>query len=121
MSHQIDQSLEKMREDFKKYLIKSNVFEALTKVLISIYELEIKPTNPLDYIRTHMTEIIDEKEELKLLKNKYDTIVTQIHEMEEENMNLAKTLKELQLSENDKKKSDKCELEADEKLFGQEE
>lgn len=51
-------------EGFKKKLNESGVIEALTNVLANLYELEIRPTDPLEYIRTHMTETISEKEEL---------------------------------------------------------
>lgn len=87
--------LNSKREDFKKYLNKYGVIEALTMVLLNLYEMEIRPTDPLDYIRTHMTETIYEREELKKLQVQHDDMVAQIQQMEEENMKLAKTLKEL--------------------------
>lgn len=85
-----------MQGEFKKYLNESGVIEALVDVLAKLYELEIKPTDPLDYIRTNMTETVKEKEELKELKTKHDQLITQIQEMEEKNMNLAKAIKELE-------------------------
>lgn len=84
------------REDFKKYLYESGLFEALTNILVNLYELEIKPKDPLDYIRTHMTQNIYEKEELKILKAKHYDIITQIQTIQEENMNLATSIKELE-------------------------
>ncbi|XP_022176653.1 C-Myc-binding protein-like [Myzus persicae] len=84
------------REDFKKYLNDLGVIDALTNVLANLYRLEIRPTDPLDYIRTHMTETVIEREELKMLKANYDSMMSQIQEMEEENMQLAKTIKELE-------------------------
>lgn len=84
------------REDFKKYLYESGLFEALTKVLINLYELERKPIDPLDYIRTHMTQNIYEKEELRIIKAKHDDIITQIQTIQEENKNLTKLIKELE-------------------------
>lgn len=96
MSKQEDEfPLNIKHEDFKKYLNKFGVIEALTKVLIDLYEMKMRPTDPLDYIRTHMTETIKEREELKKLQIQYDSLVVQNQEMEEENINLAKTLKEL--------------------------
>lgn len=105
MSDQTDQTLEKKRQDFKSYLIKSGVFEALTKALISIYEMDTKPADPLNYIRTHMSE---EDEGLKILQAKYDSMVTEIQEMEEENMNLAKSIREMQPIENYEDQTDEC-------------
>lgn len=84
------------REDFKKYLCTSGLSEALTKVLVNLYELEIKSINPLDYIRTHMTQIINEKEELKILKSKHYELTKQIQIIQEENMNLENSIKELE-------------------------
>jgi len=84
------------REDFKKYLNDLGVIDALTNILANLYQLEIRPTDPLDYIRTHMTENVIEKEELKMLKANYNSMISQIQEMEGENMQLAKTIKELE-------------------------
>lgn len=83
-------------KEFKKYLNKSGVIEAITNILANLYELEERPTDPLDYIRTHMTETIKEREELEKLKSIYDYMVIQIQEMEDENINLAKAIKELE-------------------------
>lgn len=94
MSKLEDELFYNKREDFKRYLNKLGVIEALTKVLLNLYEMETRPKDPLDYIRTHMTAIINEREELRILKIKHDNMVAQIQKMEEENMNLANTLKE---------------------------
>jgi len=82
-------------KEFKKYLKEFRVIESVTNVLLNIYELDVRPTDPLDYIRTHMTETANEMEELETLTAKRDSMVTEIQEMEEENMNLENTIKEL--------------------------
>ncbi|XP_029348582.1 c-Myc-binding protein homolog [Acyrthosiphon pisum] len=89
-------SFNNKRENIKKYLNDLGLIEALTNVLANLYRSEPRPTDPLDYIRTHMTEIVKEREELKMLKETYDSMISQIQEMEEENMQLAKTIKELE-------------------------
>ena len=38
------------REEFRKYLEKAGVLDAITKVLVSLYEEPEKPTNALDYL-----------------------------------------------------------------------
>ncbi|XP_046848401.1 c-Myc-binding protein-like [Xenia sp. Carnegie-2017] len=38
------------REEFRKYLEKAGVLDALTKVLVSLYEEPEKPSNALDYL-----------------------------------------------------------------------
>jgi hypothetical protein len=96
MTNQGNHLVNNKREDFRKYLNDFGVVDALTNVLADLYSLEIRPTDPLDYIRTHMTEIVKEREELKILKANYESMVSQIQEMEEENMKLAKTIKELE-------------------------
>lgn len=88
-------------KEFKKYLNKSGLIEAMTDILANLYELEERPTDPLDYIRTHMTETIKEREELEKLKSVYHVMVNQIQEMENENINLAKAIKELELNGED--------------------
>lgn len=96
MANQGNHSVNNKREDFKKYLNEFGVIDALTNVLADLNGLEIRPTDPLDYIRTHMTEIVKEREELKILKANYESMISQIQEMEEENMKLAKKIKELE-------------------------
>lgn len=82
-------------EDFRKYMKKFNLIESVTHTILKLYELEVRPADPLDYIRTHMTETISEKEELEALTAKHDSMVARIREMEEENMKLAKKIKML--------------------------
>lgn len=84
------------RKEFKEYLNNFGVIEAMTNILAKLYELEERPTDPLDYIRINMTETVSEREELEKLKTKHDNIVIQIQEMEEENINLAKAIQELE-------------------------
>lgn len=96
MSEHEEKSFNSEHNNFRKYLNKFGVIESLTSVIANLYELEQRPIDPLDYIRTHMTKTIKEREELKILKTKHDHIVTEIHEMEEENINLAKEIKQLE-------------------------
>lgn len=119
MSDGGDDLLNGKRENFKTYLNKFGVIEALTNVLAKIYELDIKPTDPLDYIRTNMTETIHEREELKILKTKHENILSQIQKMKEENINLAKVIKELE-NYGEELRS-KSKLETDENAIGVEE
>lgn len=96
MSEHENKLFNSKHNNFRKYLKEFDVIESLTKVIANLYELEEKPIDPLDYIRTHMTKTIKEREELKILKTKHDHMVTEIHEMEEENINLAKEIKRLE-------------------------
>lgn len=43
------------REEFRRYLEKSGVMDALTKVLVCLYEEPDKPSDPLQYLITKLT------------------------------------------------------------------
>jgi len=45
------QSSESKKEEFRKYLEKSNVIDALTKVLVNLYEEPEKPDKPVEFIK----------------------------------------------------------------------
>jgi hypothetical protein len=45
------QSTEAKKEDFRKYLEKSNVIDSLTKVLVNLYEEPERPDKPMDFIK----------------------------------------------------------------------
>lgn len=43
------QSITVKREEFRKYLERSGVMDALTKILVSLYEETERPTDALEY------------------------------------------------------------------------
>eukprot|EP00670_Eutreptiella_braarudii_P006369 CAMPEP_0174284748 /NCGR_PEP_ID=MMETSP0809-20121228/6571_1 /TAXON_ID=73025 ORGANISM="Eutreptiella gymnastica-like, Strain CCMP1594" /NCGR_SAMPLE_ID=MMETSP0809 /ASSEMBLY_ACC=CAM_ASM_000658 /LENGTH=88 /DNA_ID=CAMNT_0015380373 /DNA_START=46 /DNA_END=312 /DNA_ORIENTATION=+ len=45
------QSSESKKEEFRKYLEKSSVIDALTKVLVTLYEEPDRPEKPVDFIK----------------------------------------------------------------------
>lgn len=45
------QSSESKKEEFRKYLEKAQVIDALTKVLVSLYEEPERPEKPVDFIK----------------------------------------------------------------------
>eukprot|EP01061_Rhynchopus_euleeides_P034094 TRINITY_DN57786_c0_g1_i1.p1 TRINITY_DN57786_c0_g1~~TRINITY_DN57786_c0_g1_i1.p1 ORF type:complete len:108 (+),score=56.27 TRINITY_DN57786_c0_g1_i1:48-326(+) len=45
------QSSESKKEEYKKYLDKANVIDALTKVLVTLYEEQERPEKPVEYIK----------------------------------------------------------------------
>ncbi|KAJ1453305.1 hypothetical protein M885DRAFT_524713 [Pelagophyceae sp. CCMP2097] len=51
MSYQTPDS---KKEEFRKYLEKSGVIDALTKVLVGLYEEPERPPNAVDYIKRYM-------------------------------------------------------------------
>uniref|UniRef100_A0A1I8J396 c-Myc-binding protein n=1 Tax=Macrostomum lignano TaxID=282301 RepID=A0A1I8J396_9PLAT len=42
------------REEFRKYLEKAGVLDALTKVLVGLYEEPEKPNNALEFLKLHL-------------------------------------------------------------------
>jgi len=48
------QSADSKKEEFRKYLDKSGVIDALTKVLVGLYEEPDRPQNAVDYITKYM-------------------------------------------------------------------
>jgi hypothetical protein len=45
---------ESKKEEFRKYLERSGVIDALTKVLVALYEEPEKPANALDFIKQYL-------------------------------------------------------------------
>ena len=45
------QSSESKKEEYKKYLEKANVIDALTKVLVTLYEEQERPPKPVEFIK----------------------------------------------------------------------
>lgn len=43
--------VDQKKEDFRKYLEKNGIIDALTKVLVGLYEEPEKPETPIDYIK----------------------------------------------------------------------
>merc|ERR1712240_443980 len=56
------------REEFRKYLEKSGVVDALTKVLVNLYEEPEKPNNALDFLLKNMTLEGPETSDVEALK-----------------------------------------------------
>merc|ERR1712138_211919 len=48
------QTPDSKKEEFRKYLEKSGVIDALTKVLVRLYEEPEKPGNALDFIKQYL-------------------------------------------------------------------
>ncbi len=48
------QTSDSKKEEFRKYLEKSGVIDALTKVLVGLYEEPERPANAVDYVKRYM-------------------------------------------------------------------
>jgi len=47
-------SAESRKEEFQKYLEKNGVIDALTKVLVGLYEAPDKPANAIDFVKEYL-------------------------------------------------------------------
>jgi hypothetical protein len=48
------QTPESKKEEFRKYLEKSGVVDAMTKVLVGLYEEPDRPPNAIDYVKKYL-------------------------------------------------------------------
>jgi len=92
------QNAESKKEEFQRYLEKSGVIDALTKVLVGLYEVPEKPTNAIDFIKEYLGAAMSE--DVNKLRQELDQKNNKILELEKE-LDLKK--KEI---EDMKKKSD---------------
>lgn len=56
------------REEFRKYLEKAGVLDALTKTLVGLYEEPEKPNNALDFLKQHIGASGPEAADVEALK-----------------------------------------------------
>lgn len=64
--------IDSKREEFRKYLERAGVMDALTKVLVSLYEETEKPEDALEYVRKNLGGITDAASEMEGLKKELD-------------------------------------------------
>jgi len=84
----MSQNAESKKEEFQRYLEKSGVIDALTKVLVGLYEVPEKPNNAIDFIKEYLgAAMTDDVDKLK-------------QELDQKN----KTIQELEKQLEDKKK-----------------
>lgn len=69
------------KEEFKKYLERAGVMDALTRILVVLYEEPEKPEDALEYIRTNLGGITEANEELSVLKKELAESKAQITEL----------------------------------------
>ncbi|KUF98787.1 C-Myc-binding protein [Phytophthora nicotianae] len=86
MSTAAYQTPDSKKEEFRKYLEKSGVVDALTKVLVGLYEEADKPPNAVDYVKRFMGAPtgID-----------VDALRAENEELKKKNAELIKTIEEL--------------------------
>lgn len=107
-------TVEEKREEFRQYLEKSGVVEALTTALIKLYEEPNKPECAVKYVRNRMCETCPTDEQYDELKTNFDDATSKIDELSKKLRsvmgNLKRTTSEIQLTLD----TGMTELEADE-------
>eukprot|EP00296_Roombia_truncata_P000965 JP436672.1.p3 GENE.JP436672.1~~JP436672.1.p3 ORF type:complete len:97 (-),score=21.54 JP436672.1:453-743(-) len=77
---------ESKKEEFRKYLERSGVIDALTKVLVALYEEPEKPANALDFIKQYLgaptsVDIESMRTENEELKKQNEILNSKIQEL----------------------------------------
>ncbi|XP_046569492.1 c-Myc-binding protein-like [Haliotis rubra] len=76
------------REEFRKYLEKAGVLDALTKVLVGLYEEPEKPNNALDLLRQHIGAAGPDTADVEALKLEVSELRAKCEQLQEENNEL---------------------------------
>lgn len=84
------QSGESKKEDFQRYLEKSGVIDALTKVLVGLYEVPEKPGSAIDFIKEYLGSAMGaDTEKLK------ETVEIQTKQLQEKDSQIEALKKQL--------------------------
>jgi len=76
------------REEFRKYLEKAGVIDALTKVLVNLYEEPEKPNNALDFLFTNLGSDGPASADVEGLKSDIVDLRAKLASLTEENEDL---------------------------------
>jgi hypothetical protein len=73
------------KEEFRRYLEKTGILDALTKVLVGLYEEPDRPTNSLEYMKRYLgapvaVDVDGLKRENEELKSKVNLLKKQLYE-----------------------------------------
>ncbi|XP_065057187.1 c-Myc-binding protein-like [Rhopilema esculentum] len=82
------------REEFRKYLEKAGVLDALTRVLVALYEEPEKPNNALDFLRYHLHGGPPETADVESLKLQVSELTQKNEELTEEVTQLKQKLEQ---------------------------
>ena len=81
---------EPKKEEFQRYLEKSGVIDAMTKVLVGLYEVPEKPSNAIDFIKEYLGASVSA--DMDKLKSTIDSQAKLIEEKDREIAALKKQL-----------------------------
>ncbi|CAH8617899.1 unnamed protein product [Heterobilharzia americana] len=86
------------REEFRKYLEKSGVIDAVTKVLVGLYEEPEKPDNALDFIKKHLQAEGPDSSDIEAMKVEIVELKQKLELLEAENLELKRSINHQQLT-----------------------
>ncbi len=80
------QTPEEKKEEYRRYLDKAGVVDAITKVLVGLYEEPERPPKPIEYIKRYfgaasnidVQAVVEENTELKDENNDLKRIITEL-------------------------------------------
>merc|ERR1712010_287019 len=88
------QTPDSKKEEFRKYLEKSGVIDALTKVPVRLYEEPEKPGNALDFIKQYLGASVGV--DVESLKAERDENIKLVKDLQKKNEELEAKVAELQ-------------------------
>ncbi|XP_039258996.1 c-Myc-binding protein-like [Styela clava] len=87
------------REEFRKYLEQSGVVDALTKVLVNLYEEPEKPSQALEFLRQHLGAAGPETADVESLRLEVSELRGKVSQLTDENAELKSRLEKYEPSE----------------------
>jgi len=75
---------ESKREEFRRYLEKAGVMDALTRVLVGLYEEPERPSNAIEYFRDRLGAGVPLKSEVNNLQTEVTDLTKKIQDLEDE-------------------------------------
>ena len=87
------------REEFRKYLEQSGVVDALTKILVNLYEEPEKPSQALDFLRQHLGAAGPETADVEALRLEVGDLKVKLSQLQDENADLKSRLEKYEPSE----------------------
>ena len=85
------QSADAKKEEFRKYLEKSGVIDALTKALVGLYEEPERPQSAVEYVRKYLGSSSTANVDVDALRNENEEMRNRIRELSRTVDDLRKT------------------------------
>ena len=85
------QSADAKKEEFRKYLEKSGVIDALTKALVGLYEEPERPQSAVEYVRKNLGSSSTANVDVDALRNENEEMRNRIRELSRTVDDLKKT------------------------------